>query len=283
LRDNGIRGLAVICCLLAAVTIGMAFAAFPLAFLDGTASFWRYPGGDAAEHIIGGRYFLATPWHLPLLFVPHLGLPRGSNIGLTDSIPIAAMVVKLATGAALAWSTCLPAWLLFCDTIQGPAAAVALYALGVRQPVPLLLGGLILVFTPVLMMRFGHAPLCGQFLLLLGLAIHFHAIRTRITPAAIAGYIALLPALLVHIYLFAMVFAIMCATLLHQLWIEHMTVRQVLAWLVVAALLVAATMGVCGYLSLGPIPLKAYGQSPLDLAAPFSPGPSLIFGMPRLP
>jgi len=42
-------------------------------------------------------------------------------------------------------------------------------------------------------------------------------------------------------------------------------------------------MWACGYFALGPIPMKPYGESALDLAAPFFPAPSGIFGTTSLP
>ena len=116
---------------------GLAFAAFPVSFLIGTDSFWSRPAGDTAEHIIGGRYFIADAWRFPLLFVPRLGVPAGTNIGLTDSIPLAALAAKL--GRVLwGWQRpYLPVWILFCWIAQGVAGVVSLYVLQVRRVAPL--------------------------------------------------------------------------------------------------------------------------------------------------
>jgi len=276
--------LAFACVVLVAVVAVLAIAAFPLGFLDGAAAFWRYPKGDFAQHIIGGRYFIADAWRWPLLIVPDLGLPPGTNIGLTDSIPLVALAAKLTRGWYGYLRPYLPLWIFFCYLAQGPACAIGLYVLGVRNVPALIIGGLIAVFTPVLLFRFGHAALCAQFLLLLGLAVHLQLAREASRRVVILYHLPLLVvALLVHVYLFAMMFAIMLASLLQGLWTERLTISAALAQLVTMAAVIGAVMWACGYLALGPIPMKPYGQWPLDLAAPFFPAPSGVFGNARLP
>jgi hypothetical protein len=276
--------LAFACVTLLVMVAALAIVTFPLGFLDGGDAFWRYPKGDYAQHIIGGRYFIADAWRWPLLIVPDLGLPPGTNIGLTDSIPIAALVAKLVRDWYGYLRPYLPIWIFLCYLLQGPACAIGLYALGVRNVAALILGGLIAVFTPVLLFRFGHAALCAQFLLLLGLAVHLHLARESSRRVVILYHLPLLVvALMVHIYLFAMVFAIMLASLLQGLWTERLTIPAALTQLATMALVIGAVMWACGYFALGPIPMKPYGQWPLDLAAPFFPAPSGIFGSATLP
>jgi len=262
----------------------LAVAIFPLDFLNGAAAFWRYPKGDFAEHIIGGRYFIADTWRWPLLIVPDLGLPPGTNIGLTDSIPLAAVAAKLFRDWYGYLRPYLPIWIFLCYLLQGPACAIGLYVLGVRNVVALILGGLLAVFTPVLLFRFAHAALCAQFLLLLGLALHLHLARETSRRVVVLYYLPLLVvAVLVHIYLFAMLFAIMLASLLQGLWTDRLTIPAAVAQLAVMTLVIGAVMWGCGYFALGPIPMKPYGESALDLAAPFFPAPSGIFGNAALP
>jgi len=274
----------IACAMLVVLVATLAMVSFPLGFLDGSAAFWRYPKGDYAQHIIGGRYFIADAWRWPLLIVPGLGLPAGTNIGLMDSIPIAALVAKLARAWYGYLRPYLPIWIFLCYLAQGPACATGLYVLGVRNLPALVLGGLIAVFTPVLLYRFGHAALCGQFLLLLGLAVHLHLVRETTRREVILYHLPLLVvAFLVHVYLFAMTLAIMLASLLQGLWTERLTIRAALAQLAAMVLVIGTVMWACGYFALGPIPMKSYGQWPLDLTAFFSPAPSGVFGNATLP
>ena len=274
----------VACTALVVAVAVLAVVTFPLGVLDGSATFWRYPKSDFAEHIIGGRYFIADAWRWPLLIVPDLGPPPGTNIGMTDSIPIAALVAKLLRDWYGYLRPYLPIWIFLCYLLQGPACAIGLYVLGVRNVAALILGGLIAVFTPILLIRFGHAALCAQFLLLLGLALHLRMACATSRRVVILYHLPLLfVGLLVHIYLFAMLFAIMLASLLQGLWTERLTIRAAVAQLATVALVIATVMWGCGYFSLGSIPMKPYGESALDLSAPFFPAPSGIFGNPRLP
>jgi hypothetical protein len=277
-------GLLIACIVLVSVVAILAVVSFPLGFLDGSAAFWRYPILDYAQHTIGGRYFLADAWRWPLLIVPDLGNPPGTNIGLTDSIPIAALGIKLLRAWYGYERPYLPIWIFLCYLLQGPACAIALYVLGVRRAAALVLGGLIAVFTPILLFRFAHAALCAQFLLLLALALHLHISRATSRRVNLVYYVPLLlVALLVHIYLFAMMLAIMLASLLQGLWAERLTIPAALAQLAIMALVIGAVMWSCGYFDLGPIPMKPYGQWALDLAAPFFPAPSVVFGNAELP
>jgi hypothetical protein len=276
--------LMMACAALVVAVAMLAIVAFPIGFIDGSAAFWTYPKGDYAEHIIGGRYFIADAWRWPLLNVPGLGLPPGTNIGLTDSIPIAALTAKLARGWYGYVRPYLPMWIFFCCLAQGPACAIGLYVLGVRSVPALVLGGAIAVFTPVLLFRFNHAALCAQFLVLLGWAVHLRLVRQDARRVVILYHLPLLVvAVMVHIYLFAMLVAIVLASLLQGLWTERLTIPGALAQLATMALVIGAIMWVCGYFGLGPIPMKPYGQWPLDLTAPIFPAPSGVFGILALP
>jgi hypothetical protein len=153
--------------------------------------------------------------------------------------------------------------------------------LGVRNVPALIVGGLIAVFTPVLRFCFGHTALCAPFLLLLGLAVHVQLAREASRRVVILYHLPLqVVALLVHVYPFAMVFAVMLASLLQGLWTARLTIPTALAQLATMAVAIGAIMWACGYLALGPVPMKPYGQWPLDLAAPFSPRRAVFSAAP---
>lgn len=81
---------------LMAIVIGAwaSLKGFPLPDLIG-----RLPPGvpsdaDYLQHLTGELYFLAQPWHWPVLEALRLDAPHGVNIALTDSIPLVAVIVK---------------------------------------------------------------------------------------------------------------------------------------------------------------------------------------------
>lgn len=71
--------------LLAMQLFGLDFI-WPRAGLD-----WR-PVGDAAQHAIAQRHFLADAWRWPLLDV---GTLQGVNLAFLDGIPALALPLKL--------------------------------------------------------------------------------------------------------------------------------------------------------------------------------------------
>lgn len=271
--------LAVACVILLATSIVLIALALPVGAIVGTTDYWRQPTGDVAEHLIGGRYFLADQWGWPLFLAHGLGGAGGTNIGMTDSVPLAALIAKLLPGAG-PMRPYLPIWLMVCFLLQGPAAVIALWSLGVRRRVDLVLGGGILLFAPVLLARFGHAGLCGQFLPLLALAVAVRPWRT-VHLLWLAGLT--LVAIGIHAYLFAMVLPMLVVSLAQALWTERIGVAR--AWLCLGGVgvLCGVEIAAFGYFSIDALPIKSYGLWALNLAAPFTPGASLIFAEAMVP
>ena len=80
-----------------ALFIGLAFTAwlFPRQLLFPVNYYDMAAVGDTADHIIGQRYFLLGRWEWPPLQAPLLRWPIGTNIALTDSIPLLAIPGKI--------------------------------------------------------------------------------------------------------------------------------------------------------------------------------------------
>jgi hypothetical protein len=92
--------------LILAAVVGTIWSAsiFDLAFLIGQDAFWQFPAGtiggdlsqsDMAQVLVGYLYYVQNPWHLPLFYVSALGTPAGTNVILTDFVPIVGLVDKL--------------------------------------------------------------------------------------------------------------------------------------------------------------------------------------------
>lgn len=84
----GNRAFVVLILTLSATTAVIILWVFPVSFILGTHPFWKNPEGDLVQHMTGASYYAAGPWRLPLFFVPDLGIPEGTNIIFTDSIPL---------------------------------------------------------------------------------------------------------------------------------------------------------------------------------------------------
>ena len=61
-------------------------------------SLWLVSGGDPSWHYLGGAFFLNEPWHWPPGVIETQNITARTSVGLTDSIPLAAFVLKLFAG-----------------------------------------------------------------------------------------------------------------------------------------------------------------------------------------
>ncbi|MGE4085412.1 MAG: DUF6311 domain-containing protein, partial [Vicinamibacterales bacterium] len=175
--------------------------------LDPTAIEWLMKG-DWVPHHFGWHFFRVEPWHWPPGTVQSYYAPLGTSIGLTDSIPLAAYVLKPFGPWLPAHVQYLGPWLLLSFVLQG-ALAARLIGRWVASPALQAAGGALCVLTPALLARVGHTALCSHWLLFWTLLL-----VTRPTPARTASgaWLALgLAAGLVQPYLAAMVLALAAA------------------------------------------------------------------------
>ncbi len=257
---------------------------------------WR-PMGDAAQHAIAQRHFLAAPWGWPPLDVPTL--PGGANLAFLDGIPIQALAMKLFAAAvpegfhgiglfyALAWAG-QPATAVFAlrgFALRGFGAGgfgvgglgvdgSGVRGLGVRGWLPALAVGAMAVSMPAFVMRFGHAALCGQFVVLTALGLYARALQDpRWWRAAVPFQAA---ALLVHPYLALMSLALLAAAPLSAAlrgdrWWPHAL------GLGASGGAMALVMALFGYLGAQG-DAGFYGQFAMNLLSPVWPHRSLVLG-----
>ena len=156
--------------------------------------------GDAAQHAVAQRYFIASPWAWPPLNVTWLA---GLNLAFMDGIPLLALPLKVLAPVLQAGFHGIGLWYAVCWLALPLSAAWALLGAGERRFWPLLAVALAAMSMPAFIMRFGHAALCGHFLLWIALGLYLRLIAGRpLWPAAALLQVA---ALLVHPYLAAMV------------------------------------------------------------------------------
>jgi hypothetical protein len=161
-------------------------------------------GADAAQHIVGQRYFIADAWHWPLLDTTLLAGPAGTNIGLTDSIPLMALGAKLVRGVLPPGFHTIFLWLALSYTLQPVAAVYAVRSAGERRALPCLAAAAIAASMPALLARSQHAALSGHFLLLLALGLSLQIAAGRRGRVYLRTTLLLVVALLVHPYLMFM-------------------------------------------------------------------------------
>jgi hypothetical protein len=266
---------------LTATIIGLIYVLilFPWDFISGQSGFWFDVRTDPTQHITGWWAFMADNWHLPLLETKVLNYPEGVSVAFTDSIPIAAIILKL-------FSNWLPRppwhffgyWVLISYVFQGLAGAYFTAALGGRKMAHAIAGTLLPMMMPSLMIRIPHAALLMQGFLILVLAWYWQSSKgilpaktALLYQAGLTSFVAL-----VHPYWLAMLFPIHTVT-----HVQAIVERQIqpkesgILFAAVIAVVAVLLLGV-GYISLANgLPPKDFGfaHGSMNLLSP-------IFGSP---
>lgn len=265
-----------------ALLVGIAFSTwmftaaglFPAHPLDAAFS------ADDAAHVIGQRYFIRDAWRWPLLVVPRLEAPDGVNIALTDSIPLAALVLKLFRNWLPDGFTVTAGWIAIAFALQPLAAVFALRGAGERRLVPALAISVISLSMPTLLVRMGHDALCSHFLLLTAIGLYFRLV----SPAARHWWLAvpalLLTALLVHPYLMGMSVAVLAAAPLTLLLRRDRNWISVSIVLALSCALTGGAIIALGY--TGSQPAGGFGFYSMNLFGPLVPAHSALVDVPPI-
>jgi hypothetical protein len=163
--------------------------------------------GDYALHFLGWHLYRHGPWAWPLGAAPHLIWPIGSSVGLTDSIPVAAIFFKLLDAVLPIEFQFIGLWLVLCVALQGAFGAL-LVRLATPDPRLQLVGAAFFVLSPPLVFRIQHAALTAHWVILAALWLSWHPDATRVSRR-LGGAWALLSAVTAAIqpYLLVIVMA----------------------------------------------------------------------------
>jgi hypothetical protein len=273
--DKGFPRLAAY---LAAALLGLLQAAltFPAAFLFPQAGGDAAPVGDAAQHAIAQRYFIADAWRWPLLLARNMNTPDGVNIAFADGIPLLALPLKLAAPLLPPGFHGIGLWYAIATVAQPVAAVWALRGTGERRLLPALGVALAALAMPAWLARYGHAALTGHAAILVALGLYLRMVRGQSAALWLAAVLAIVATLLIHPYLAAMALAVLGAVPLTLL------ARGGRGWIAAcvgvasAAAAVGGTMAALGY--LGAAGDGGYGRYALNLLSPFWPYRSLLLG-----
>jgi len=228
---------------------------------------------DWQWHFMGWHFFRHEPWHFPLVGqINGILFPVGTSIGLTDSIPLFALLFKPFTALLPREFQYIGLWFLTCFTLQGVFAAL-LIRLRSQNLLIIAIGTLFFVLSPILLVRLNHAALCAHWLLLAGLWLYFRTWKTH----PLWGWLIFISlSALIHPYLTAMMFGLVTA-FYARLWLidRRYTAISVLGQLVLLGLTTLFIWWVLGYFMVTSQSHMA-GQTPLgyysmNLLAPFNP------------
>jgi hypothetical protein len=259
---------------------------FDAGFLLGTSSFWKNPRGivgqgwyDISAALSGYDYFQRETWQLPLFHIGKLGAPAGTNIIYTDSIPWVALAGRLlfrATGVPI---NLYGFWTAFCFIASAMSLTGLVAALGQRNLAATAMASIAGLCLPALLARWGHMSLMAQFEIPLALIFY---LRNRDSGKAWLffgqGAALMLLALWTHTYLFAMVGAIVLATLLQSLHNGARSIFSAAALLTGFAVVVGAAIVLSGHMETrGKLSAEGVGFYSMNLLSPFIPQRSGLY------
>lgn len=249
----------------------LALLLFPLDFVvPGSGRDWR-PAGDAAQHAIAQRHFLADIWRVRPLEV---GTLQSLNLAFLDGIPALALPLKALAPLLPPGFHGIGLFYVLAWVLQPVAAVWALRSAGVRGLWPALAVAVLALSMPAFIMRFGHAALTGHFVILVSLGLYF-----RLLTSAWWWRVAVpwqVVALLIHPYLALMSLALLAAAPLTLLLRRDGRAVGAAAGGAAAALAMLGTLAGLGY--FGAAGDGGFGQYGLNLLSPIWPHHSLFLG-----
>ena len=165
--------------------------------------------GDWRIHFLGWHVFRTEAWQWPPGVITRLYEPIGTTLGYTDSIPVAAFLLKPIEAWLPNPFQYLGLWFLLCFVLQGFFGALVM-STWTPRPLLQIVGSLFFVFLPTLFFRIAHPALCSQWLLLWALWLNWRgptSYRNDVVQHVALGLISGL----VHPYLAVMVLALLAA------------------------------------------------------------------------
>ena len=252
--------------------IGFVWLSLSPGFVSGSGAFWQFPQGDAARCEIGWMYYAHDQWRLPLFAIGNYHDPEGSNVYLSDSLPLIALPAKIVYKLTGWLPTYTGFWVALCFFLQAIFASRLLRALGVRDWLPHFAGIVLFCYVPFLFARFGHMTLMGHFFILAELEGYVRAKREGLSRGGWAWICALpVVAILVQPYLAAMALMLALVTILDQWRGGRLALRGVALRIGAIALASAAVVLIGGFVFPDTHPHDDYGLYSFNLMSPFVP------------
>lgn len=276
------RNRSILTLILTSLAIGLVYSLSFIGptFIDPHSDYWRYLRHDQAQAFIGLHYYLQEPLGWPLFLAKNLG-SQGANIVFTDSIPIMALIGKLVCRFfVIPTPVFVIVWFVLCYCLSALFAALVLRELCGRGIIYIVIGAFAALTVPILLFRIGHYSLLGQFLIIW--SFYGYVLFTRRQNYRIGLfhlYSTIVLGLLIHGYLFAIVFGLFLVAVLQRKTKLHESRRFVLGvaaggiGLTAVSLLVFGYIGADSTLSAG----GGYGMFSMNVLSPVLPQISSIF------
>jgi hypothetical protein len=261
------------------------FCVFDYRILNPTNVEWLF-SGDSLIHYLGFHFFRFEDWQFPLGKINGYGIPTGSSVVFTDSIPLLAMVMKAFSPLFPESFQYLGPWVLLSYVLQG-FFGWRLSSLSTKSSYLCALTTSFFILTPSLLFRTdAHRALTAHWLLLATLYLclqHTEALISRETPfPRLRAWTAVIVLSVgIHLYFCAMVlvfYAVKCAV--HLVTHRYRIVRTV-ALMSVPLLLALLLLYVEGGFVVksshwSPRGATFFGYFSMNLTAPANPALSLV-------
>jgi hypothetical protein len=232
---------------------------------------------DWRINFLGWHLYRNDPWLNPPGAIVGYLAGEGTTIGLTDSVPLAAMLLKPFDAWLPTPFQYFGLWLLACFVLQG-AFGARLAGFYTRNPLLQITGATLFVLLPTLLIRVGHPALTAHFLLLWALSLYLGSQGAK--RPSIGAHVALgLVAGSTHPYLAAMVLALLASIPLRDRTRRSM---MVFGAAVLATLVAWWAAGFISVSSTDDLSAGGLGLYSMNLLSPLTPrGWSTI--VPELP
>jgi hypothetical protein len=206
--------------------------------------------GDYLLHFMGWHLYRGGPWSWPIGAAPLLIWPVGSSVGLTDSIPVVAIALKPFRWLLPPVFQFIGLWLVLCVALQG-VFGVLLMRLATPRVSLQLLGAALLILSPPLYFRIGHAALTAHWLVLASIWLCLRR-DGDVGSWRLTGAWALLSAITAATqpYTLLMVMVLMAAAYGRQLFARPATFLHVAAHISVVVAAAAAALWQSGSLMI---------------------------------
>jgi hypothetical protein len=248
---------------LALVSLGIgaahALVTLPIGLILGTSDFWIFPRGmvggsenDMAQVLTGQLFLQQGPWAWPLLQVPDLGFPGGTNLFWIDAVSIVALLAKLLDSVVHGPLNLLGFDLFACLVLPGIALTWLVWVAGHRHLLAAITASALADAAPPLLYRWGHIPLMAQYLIIAALGLYLLNLQRPRAPRVRVAWLALLAlTLLTNVYLFVMVGGCWAAGLMQRRLNGTAAMANLAIEALVMVIPVLGLMAVTGIVSVG--------------------------------
>ena len=226
--------------------------------------------GESLEDYLAWVFYRRSPWSWPIGINPNYGLEISSSIVYSDSIPLLAIFFKIFRSVISETFQYFGIWLLTCFILQGIAAWM-LIKLITNNYLVLILGTTLFIFSPTMLWRIDElqGALVGHFFILFAIYLN---LRPDEKFRVILWCLLLCASVLVHFYIFAMVFILWVANFSDLFLIEKkLNFYRLVKELFVIAIFFTLTVWQSGYflISGGSASEWGYGQFNFNLLSIF--------------